>query len=327
MIGRRAWLHRLLAAALAGLADSAVLAADRIFRIGILRPTAQAKDDPRAGLMDHALVEQSRAEGRPLVVETRYGDGQVDRLPVLANELVQQRVDLIIALGASAVRAAQAATKTVPIVMFGNFDPVALGLVSSLARPGGNTTGVLITPQETLAAKKLELLREAVPHATRIALLALDDANFEPQKREIVKAAAELGLGLQLVDVRTGDYAAAFAVIAASRAQAVFVGASTFFVRDRKPIIALALRHRLPTIWEWEHQAEDGGLMAYGPDSADIYRRIASYADRILKGAKPGDLPVEQPTKVELVINRRTARAIGLVLPPSLLLRADKVIE
>lgn len=327
MIRRRPFLAAALAPSIANLAARPATAAERLYRIGILRPTARPTGDPRAGAIDHALIEKSRAEGRRLAIEVRYGDGQADRLPVLARELVQQRVDLIIAVGANAVRATQAATNTVPILMFGNFDPVALGLVASLARPGGNTTGVLITPQETLAAKKLELLREAVPHATRITLLALDDTHFEPQKREILKAAAALGLSLQVVDVRAGDYAAAFDAIAASRAQAVFVGATTFFVRDRKPIIALALRHRLPTIWEWDYQAEEGGLMAYGPDSGDIYRRIARYADRILKGAKPGDLPVEQPTKVELVINRKTAQALGLALPQSLLLRADRVIE
>jgi putative ABC transport system substrate-binding protein len=327
MIRRRPLLAAALAPVIASLAARLASAAERIYRVGVLRPTARATDDRRAGALERALIEQSRAEGRQWVIETRYGDGRADRLPVLARELVQLRVDLIIAVGANAVRAAQAASATVPIVMFGNFDPVALGLVSSLARPGGNTTGVLITPQETLAAKKLELLREAVPHATRITLLALDDSNFEPQKREILQAAAALGLSLQVVDVRAGDYAAAFDAIAASRAQAVFVGASTFFVRDRKPIIALALKRRLPTIWEWDYQAEEGGLMAYGPDAGDIYRRIAGYADRIIKGAKPGEIPVEQPAKVELVINRTTARALGLALPQSLLLRADRVIE
>lgn len=327
MIRRRPFLAAALAPTIATLAARPATAAERIYRIGILRPTARPTDDPRAGGLDRALVEQSRAEGRRLAIEVRYGDGQADRLPVLARDLLQQRVDLIIAVGANAVRAARAASATVPIVMFGNFDPVALGLVASLARPGGNTTGVLITPQETLAAKKLELLREAVPHATRIALLAPDDAGFDLQKREILKAAATLGLGLQVMDVRARDYAAAFDAIAVSRAQAVFVGATTFFVRDRRPIIALALKHRLPTIWEWDYQAEDGGLMAYGPDSGDIYRRVAGYADRILQGAKPGDLPVEQPAKVELVINRKTARALGLALPQSLLLRADRVIE
>jgi len=327
MIRRRSVLAAVLAPALTGLAARPATAAERIYRVGVLRPTARATDDPRADALDRALIEQSRAEGRRLAIEVRYGDGLANRLPVLARELVQQPVDLVIAVGASAVRAAQAATTVVPILMFGNFDPVALGLVASLARPGGNTTGVLITPQETLAAKKLELLREAVPHASRIALLALDDAGFAPQRREILKAAAELGLSLQVVDVRAGDYAAAFEAMAAGRAQAVFVGATTFFVRDRRPIAALALRHRLPTIWEWDYQAEEGGLMAYGPDSDDIYRSIARYADRIFKGAAPGALPVEQPAKLALVINRRTARALGLALTPSLMLRADRVIE
>jgi putative tryptophan/tyrosine transport system substrate-binding protein len=327
MIGRRLWLAAALGPALAGLPLRPTLAADRVFRVGILRPTAAAKVDPRAGGLERALVEQSRSEGRPLEIEIRYGDGQLDRLPALARELLQWRADLIIALGINAVRAAQTVTTTVPIVMFGNFDPVALGLVSSLARPGGNTTGVLITPQETLAAKKLELLREVLPGATRFALLAPDDTGFEPQRREIRKAAAALGLTLQVVDAPAGDYAAAFDTMVSGRAQAVLVGATTFFVRDRMPIIALALRHRLPTMWEWDFQVDDGGLMAYGSNSLDIYRRIAVYADRIFKGAKPGDLPVEQPAKVDLVINLKTAKAIGLSIPQSLLARADEVIQ
>jgi putative ABC transport system substrate-binding protein len=218
-------------------------------------------------------------------------------------------------------------TTTVPIVILGNFDPVALGLVSSLARPGGNTTGVLITPQDTLAAKKLELLREVVPGATRIALLAPNDAGFEAQKRETIGAASAQGLTLQVVDAGAGDYVAAFDAMVAGRAQAVLVGATTFFVRDRKPIIALALKHRLPTIWEWEFQVNDGGLMAYGANSLRIYQRVAIYADRIFKGAKPGDLPVEQPARVELVVNLKTAKAIGLNIPESLLARADEVIQ
>lgn len=327
MVGRRPLLAAALAPALTSLPIRPTLAGDRVFRVGILRPTASAKDDPRAGALDRALVEQSRSEGRSLETEVRYGDGQSDRLPALAHELLGQRVDLIIALGIVAVRAAQSVTTTVPIVMFGNFDPVAAGLVSSLARPGGNTTGVLITPQETLAAKKLELLREAVLGATRIALLAPNDAGFEPQKRETRKAAAALGLTLQVVDVRAGDYAAAFEAMMAGRAQAVLVGATTFFVRDRMPIIALARKHRLPTIWEWDFQVEDGGLMSYGSNSLDIYRRIAIYVDRIFKGAKPGDLPVEQPAKLEFVINLKTAQAIGLNVPQSLLARADEVIQ
>ncbi|MBK9604897.1 MAG: ABC transporter substrate-binding protein [Betaproteobacteria bacterium] len=265
--------------------------------------------------------------GQNLVLETRYAGGHIDRLPGLARELVQLHCDAIIAVGTSAVRAARAATSTIPIVMFGNFDPVAAGLVDSLARPGGNVTGVLIAPDGTLAAKKLELLRQAVPRATRMAFLAPDDAGFRPQLEETRKAAIALGIELAVVTVRGGDYDRAFAAIAAERAEALFVGATTFFMTDRKPIIDLALRHRLPAIWEWPEQVRDGGLMAYGTSLLGLYQRVAIYVERIFKGARPGDLPVEQPTKFDLVINLNTAKALRLNIPQSLLLRADEVIQ
>jgi len=301
--------------------------AGRVFRLGLLRPTLQSPTEFMATGIPNALRQLGLVSGQNVVIELRHAGGQIDRLPGLARELVQLRCDAIIAVGASAVRAAREATSTIPIVMFGNFDPVAAGLVDSLARPGGNVTGVLIAPDGTLAAKKLELLRQAVPRALRMAFLAPDDAGIRPQLEETRKAAIALGIELAVVTVRGGDYGRAFAAIAADRAEALFVGATTFFMTDRKPIIELALQHRLPAIWEWPEQVRDGGLMAYGTSLLGLYQRVAVYVDRIFKGTRPGDLPVEQPTKFDLVINLTTAKALRLTIPQSLLLRADEVIQ
>ena len=215
----------------------------------------------------------------------------------------------------------------VPIVMYGNFDPLALGLVSSLARPGGNVTGVLIAPDGTLAGKRLELLKAAVPAARRIALLVPDDESIRLQVQETRAAARQLGIELPVVEVRGADYASAFASIARERVAALVVGSHQYFVRDRAQIIALAAQYKLPAMYEWREQVSDGGLMTYSTSLSGLYQRVASYVDRILKGSRPGDLPVEQPTRFELVINLKTAKALGLTIPQSLLLRAEEVIE
>ena len=300
--------------------------AGRIYRLGILAPTVPFSTGVAARIPT-AMRELGYVEGQNLLVENRYAEGKLDRLPGLARELVQLRVDVIVAVATVAIRAAKDATTRIPIVMFDNVDPVAAGFAASLARPGGNLTGILIAPGGTLAAKKLELLKEAVPRAARIAFLALDDPNFRPQVQEAQKAASSLGVELIVVEVRGGDYEHAFASMVAEKPKALFVGASTFFVRDRKRIIQLASKHRLPAIYEWPDQVEDGGLMAYGTSRSELVRRTAAYIDRIFKGAKPGDLPIEQPTKFELVINLKTAKALGLTIPPSLLSRADEVIR
>jgi putative ABC transport system substrate-binding protein len=274
------------------------------------------------------LRELGYVEGQNLLIERRYAEGKLDRLPGLARELVELQVDVIVPVGGAAIRAAKTATTTIPIVMFGGVDPVAAGFVTSLARPEGNITGILILPGDTLAGKKLELLKEAVPRAARIALLApADDPRFRPAAQEAQKAASALGIKLVVVEVRGGDYARAFVTIAAERAAALFVGATPSFARDGKRIIELAASYRLPAMYEWPEQVEDGGLMSYGSAPNVLFRRVAAYLDRIFKGTKPGDLPVEQPTTFELVINLRTAKALGLAIPPALLLRADRVIE
>jgi putative ABC transport system substrate-binding protein len=302
--------------------------AGRVYRLGILRATTP----PHLGqgtepTLRNALRELGYVEGQNLTVEGRYADGKLERLPVLAGELVQLRVDVIVAIGSAAIRAAKEATTTIPIVMYGGFDPVAAGFVASLARPGGNVTGVVMGPGSSLTGKRLELLREAVPQAARVAFLVPDDPSFRPQVEEAQQGAPSLGIKLLVVEVRAGEYAPAFSTTSAERATALLVGATPYFMRDRKQIIDLAAKHRLPAMYEWPEQVDDGGLMSYGATQSALVQRAAAYIDRIFKGAKPGDLPVEQPTKFELVINRKTAKALGLTLPPSLLSRADRIIE
>jgi putative ABC transport system substrate-binding protein len=273
------------------------------------------------------LRDLGYVEGGNLVVERRFAEGNLERLPALARELVQLRMDVIVAVGVTTTRAVRDATATIPLVMYGNFDPVAAGIVPSLARPGGNSTGIVIAPGGTLAEKKLELLKAAVPRAERMILLAPADPGFAGQVREAQTAASSLGVRLDVVEVRDGDFERAFTTIAAQRPEALFVGAHASFMVSRMRIIELAAKHRLPAIYEWPEQVEDGGLMSYGASLSGIARRIAAYVDRIFKGAKPGELPIEQPTRIELVINLKTAKALGLTIPQSLLLRADRLID
>jgi putative ABC transport system substrate-binding protein len=318
----------LLLAGLRGIA--AGQAAQRVHRIGLLRPTAAplSPDDPILVSLPNALRELGYFEGRNLVIEWRFADGYVQRLPALANELAQGRVEVIVAVSAVAVQAARQATDSVPIVMFGNFDPVALGLVTSLARPGGNVTGMLIAPYGTLAGKRLELLKQAVPQAKRFGYLAPPaDASTRLQLQETRNAAGSLGVELLDVEVRGGGYAHAFATLAGLRIDALFIAGHTLFVLDRAKIIALAAQYKLPAIYEWREQVEEGGLMAFSSSLAHVNARVASFVDRILRGARPADLPVERPSKFDLVVNLKTARAIDLVMPPALLLRADEVIQ
>jgi putative ABC transport system substrate-binding protein len=303
---------------------------ERVYRVGILRPTAppaSATDLIVTGI-PRALGELGYLEGRNLKIEVRWAGGDASRLPALAQELARADVDVVVAVSAPAVWATTAAAPKLPIVMFGNFDPVALRLVASLARPGGHITGVLIAPDGTLAGKRLELLTQAVPTARRIAYLAppASDAT-RLQLQEARRAASALGVELVDVEVIDGDYVRAFASMAAQRPDALLVAAHTLFMRDRRQIIELAAKARLPAIYEWREQAKDGGLMSYSTDQYGLYQRLANYIDRILKGARPADLPVEQPTKFNWVINLPTAKALGLAIPQSVLLRADEVIE
>lgn len=329
LINRRRLLAGLTVAALAASGPIQAQQPPRVYRVGTLRPTAAGGDETMTVGLARAMRERGYLEGRNLVVETRFAENNLNRLSDLARDLVGRKVDVIVAVSAPAVRAAQESTKSIPIVFFGNFDPVKLGFVSSLGHPGGNITGIVIAPDGTLTAKKVELLAQVVPGSRRMAMLLPQDPNSgREQIPEARSAASGLGIDLVTVEVRNGDYRAAFGQIAEARPQSLLVTSTTYFVRDRRQIIDLAARYKLPAIYEWPDQVDDGGLMAYGPTSLNaVYARIAAYVDRVLKGANAADLPVEQPAKLELVINLKTAKSIGLSIPQSLLLRADRLIE
>ena len=303
--------------------------AERMQRVGILRPGAPPLSpvDPQTAGFPRAMRELGYVEGRNLTVEIRYAQGDLQRLPALARSFVDDRFDVVVAVGSPAARAMRQASSTLPIVVYGNFDPLALGLVGSLARPGGNLTAVLMAPDGTLAGKRLQLLKEVVPQATRIGLLAPDDPAVRLQVQETQQAAKALRIELPVAVVRDGDYTAAFDDLVRLRVAALVVASHQYFVRDRAAIIELAEQHKLPAMYEWREQVADGGLMTYSTSLYGIHQRVAAYVDRILKGANPGEMPVERPTKFELVINLKTAKALGLALPQPLLLRADEVIQ
>jgi putative ABC transport system substrate-binding protein len=275
------------------------------------------------------LKEEGFVEGENVAIEYRWADNQIDRLPALAAELVRRQVAVIAAVGGNnAVLAAKAATTTIPIVFVAGEDPVKLGLVTSLARPGGNLTGINFFVVE-LAAKRLELLRELVPGAIRIAVL-VDPANAttESTLRDVEAAARAMRLQIQVLHASTSrEIEAAFASFAGERPDALFVGNSPFFVARRVQLAQLAARHAIPAIYQDRLHAEVGGLISYGASLTDTYRQVGVYTGRILKGAKPADLPVLQSSKFELVINHPTARMLGLDVPPTVLARADEVIE
>ena len=330
MIGRR----RLLEAVAAGLlADHAAVRAQpaaRIFRLGFLSQVAApaAHSLSRADEIAAALAKRGYIEGRNLVIERRFAGGAIDKLPALARELAALELDAIVAIGHLSIRAARDATKSIAIVMYGSEDPVAEGFVASLARPGGNVTGVPITPGVTLVGKKLDLLRQAVPQATRIALLSPNASSGNSrQVQAALEAAAALRLKLVVAEVSNGEFERAFTSLMVERPEALFVANSPSFFAQRQQIIALAAKHRLPAMYEWREQVEDGGLMSYGSSLAWITRRVAAYVDLIFKGAKPANLPVELPSQFQFVINLKSARALGLTIPPLLLLQADEVIE
>jgi putative ABC transport system substrate-binding protein len=325
---RRSFLAAALAFAAVPLAAEAQ-PARKVYRLGILSPAGRPSPSAPGSVIriPRALHELGYVEGQNLVVEQRFAEGKIDRLSGLARELVELRVDVIVAVSAAAVQAAKESTKTVPIVMFSSGDLVGRGFVASLARPGGNITGVALAPENELAGKRLELIKEAVPRVPRIAVLTTAEPSAKTQVAKARQAAPSLGVKLVVVEVRDAAYDRAFATMVTEGAGALFVVASPVLNRDRKRIHELAAKHRIPAIYDWRENAEEGGLMAYGSNNAALSRRVAEYVDKILKGAKPADLPVEQPTTFELVINLKTARSLGLTIPPSLLLRADQVIE
>lgn len=279
-----------------------------------------------------AFREQLRSlgyiEGRNLSIEYRAAAGKEERLPEMAAELVRLKVDVIVTSATTTVLAAKHATSTIPIVIAGEADPVGNGLVASLARPGGNITGMSNLSTD-LAGKRLQLLREVLPKTTRVALLAYKAADpMPPFLKEMLAAAKQMGITLVVQRVNEAEaFATAFAVMQREHAQALVVQTSPFAFDHRDRIVELAAQHRLPAMFYSRGYVDVGGLMSYGPSLLDIYRRAAYYVDRIFKGAKPADLPVEQPTKFEMVINLKTAKALGLNVPQAVLLRADEVIK
>jgi putative ABC transport system substrate-binding protein len=273
------------------------------------------------------LKESGYVDGENVTIIYRWAENQVDRLPVLAAELVRRQVAVIVANG-PAVFAAKAETTTIPIVFLVPEDPVKLGLVASLARPGGNLTGINFFLGE-LTAKRLELLRELVPGAVRVAVL-VNPANIaiETTLRDVQSAARAIGLQIQVLNASTSrEIEGAFAALARDRPDALFVGPDAFFTGRRVQLVNLSARHAMPTAYGARDYADAGGLVSYGASLTDTYRQVGAYVGRILKGAKPADLPVVQSTKFELVINHPTARMLGLTVPPTLLATADEVIE
>src|SRR5215813_10437962 len=300
----------------------------KIPRIGYLAATSLSVNAARIGAFKQGLRELGYVEGKNIVIEWRSADGKLDRLPALAAELVRLKVAVIVTSGGALTRRAKAATSTVPIVMTNDPDPVGDGFVASLARPGGNITG-LSTFAPELSGKRLEILREVVPRLSRVAVLGSSTATGYAQTlKEIEPAAKAFKMQLQFLDVlHAEDVETAFRAASQGRAQGVLTLNSAILGSQRAQIAELAVKKRLPVVYHQTDFVEGGGLMSYGVNVPDLSRRAATYVDKILKGAKPGDIPVEQPTKFELVINLKTAKALGLTIPQSLLIRADEIIR
>src|SRR5438552_3460742 len=309
---------------LAGALDAEAQPSGKVYRIGVLAY------DEAAGIQAfrQALSDLGYAEGRNLVIEARYDKGNAEVLPVLAADLVRLKVDVILATSSTYVRVAKQATSIIPIVFAIHNDPVGTGDVASLAHPGGNITGTTQMATD-LSTKQLDLLRETVPGLTRVGVVWNPRTpSHGPALKEIEAAARTLRMQLtRLAAVQESELDRAFATAARDRIEAVFVLTSPMTARHSGRVVGLAMKHRLPTMYATRSFVEAGGLLAYGADPLDLHRRAAGYVDRILKGAKPANLPVEQPTKFELVVNLKTAKTLGLTIPPSVLLRADQVLD
>jgi ABC-type uncharacterized transport system substrate-binding protein len=302
--------------------------AKKVPRIGYLLGASASSMSTRTGVFRERLHELGYVEGKNIVIEYRYAEGNTDRLPELSAELVRLKTDVIVTGGPPATRSAKEATSTIPIVMAQDDDPVANGFVASLARPGGNITGLSILSPE-ISGKRLELLKEIVPRISRVAVLGTSTRTGNAQAlREVELAAATFKVQVQYIDaLGPKDIETAFRAAGKGRAEAVLALSSPVFISHRKQVVDLAAKSRVPAIYFATEFAEDGGLMTYSVSFMDLFRRAATYVDKILKGAKPADLPVEQPTKFEFIINLKTAKQIGLTIPPNVLARADKVIK
>jgi putative ABC transport system substrate-binding protein len=296
--------------------------------VGYLGPGAPEPGRPLRAAFFDGLAETGYVDGRNVAIEYRFAEGQYDRLPRLAGELVRSQVAIVVTNSTPAALAAKAATETIPIVFVLGSDPVQVGLVKSLARPGGNVTGVTVLDGE-LIAKAFELLHELVPAATTIGVLVNpNNLLIEAQTRESQIAARALGVHLLVLNASSqSEIETAFTKLVEQRAGALLVSGEAFFVTARDQLVALAARHAVPTLYQFREVTAAGGLMSYGTSLADAHRLVGVYSGRILRGEKPADLPVQQSTRVELVINLKTAEALGLTVPPSILARADEVIE
>jgi len=296
--------------------------------IGYLAGVSLSANAARNEAFRQGLRELSYVEGKNIVVEWRYADGKLDRLPALAAELVRLKVNIIVSGGGTVTRAAKAATSTIPIVMTNDADPVGDGFVASLARPGGNITGLSALAPE-LTGKRLEILREVVPKLSRVAVLGLStNPGYAQMLKEIESAAKAFGVKLQYLDVLDSkDIETAFRAASKGRADGVLTLNTPILVSQRAQLVDLAAKNRLPAIFPDGRYMEDGGLMSYSANYNDLSRRAATYVDKILKGRAPADLPVEQPIKFELIVNLTAAKQIGLTIPPNVLVRADRVIR
>jgi putative tryptophan/tyrosine transport system substrate-binding protein len=298
----------------------------KTYRVGWLQPGPLP--DPWVKGFRRGLQEFNYVEGKNLIIDYRWGDGNFDRLPAMAADLVRLNPDVIISVNTAALLALQKATTTIPIVMLGTADPVALGLVRSLARPGANITGMSVMAPE-LSQKRLELLKEVVPNLDRVTALSNPGNPAVILALQETQAAAQaLGLTLRSIDMREpSEIDLTLSVIAREPPGALVLLVDTMIHSQRVPIVGFAVKHRLPTISPFREFAEAGGLMAYGPQLPDLLQRAVGLIDKVLRGEKPANLPVQQPTKFELIVNLKTARALGLTVPPMLLARADEVIE
>jgi putative tryptophan/tyrosine transport system substrate-binding protein len=328
---RRAFLAgsaALLAAPLAAPLAAEAQPPGKVYRVGFLGNSTAALEANLVGPFREGLRELGYVEGRNIAIEYRWAEGQYERFPVLIADLLAQKVDVIVTAGTPASLAVKKATTSVPLVMVAVGDPVATGLVPSLAQPGGNITG-LTSIAEEIEGKRLELLRAVAPTVSHVALLGnLGNASQKRALDEMKAAAATLQVKVLFLDVRAPNQLdAAFATIVRERPGALFVFADRLFLHHRARIMDFATRHRLPGVHAYRELVEAGGLMSFGPSYPGMHRRAAYYVDRIFKGTKPGDLPVERPATFELVINLKAAKALGLTIPPTLLARADQLIE
>ena len=321
----------LLALAVAGgPMAAAAQTADKAYRVGFVAPAGAASPAARGALqgLTGALAARGYSPGRNLTVVSRFAEGKPERLPALVKELLDSRIDVLVTRSYPAARAAKDATTTVPIVMSGGGDPVETGLAASLSRPGGNLTGMSDLASE-LSAKRLELLKDAVPALKRVAMLwNADDLGMTMRYKAAEAAAKTLGIAVQPLGVREpDDFDVAFAAMERQKPDGILMVTDVLTILNHKRVFAFAAAHRIPAIYESDVFTRDGGLMSYGPDGKEVIERVAGLVDRILKGAKPADLPFEQPTRFQFVINRKTADALGFALPAAVLERADEVIE